>query len=180
MDTSSQFKQSMQELARRLRVMMMAGYVAKGTYDLGIQVLARMVNGGTTEVVATWEQMAGTLPMLGQELWADAPPTTRYEMYQALQELEEKVGLFSHVTREGLDEQVADAAKGSPRGHFTKTPGVDSHIIGEKTMVIFRYEEWLCRNLDVSVARYLESAQLLRLPKWLAKGPGVSNAVGQS
>ena len=161
-----------EELYRRLRQWSGLGGIEHETYVVGLHVLQRMVKHNCVEVGASWSEFMGQgVVRLGEAL---APPVSpnRYHFYGALQQLQEVLGVFSHITSDGLEAAIEEA--GECNGvcpHFTASPGVDSHIIGESTLLVFAYRPWAGLDADSAARDLYRMAKPAGLPGWLHRAP---------
>lgn len=165
-------REEFQELYRRLREWAGSGGIDLDTYHLGLHILQRMVKYDSLEIGATWGEFQKQTVVGGIDTLAGPIKPGRYHFYGALHQLQERVGIFSHLSPEGLEEVMQDAkANEGIAPHFTAMPGVDSHVIGDSTIIIFAYRRWAGYSVRVYSESILEETKPAKMPAWLHKTP---------
>lgn len=168
-----EFKQDMRELFSRLREAHSVGLADKSTFDVGVHVLAIMAKSGCDEVCVTWEELYDGVVVDNKNGHVNSrAPDNQYTLYGALQELEERFGLVSHVDRASLDQHLAEGRQSREFYHFTREPGVQSDIIGERTRLLFKYEPWVGEGIMAAIQQWRAGVlRVLVLPRWLTSAP---------
>ncbi len=168
------FKDNMRELHRRLRAALLGGLINKWSYDVGMQILCRMVRAKGTEITFTWRAISSSVVVDAGDARADPAPTEHLLFYDALHQLEDKLGLVTDVNPERMRERLVEGRNKRELVNFTGLPGEPSCTVMEDTVVYCTYEEWAGDSLEDDLHDYVGGFRenIMYLPRWVCTGVG--------
>ena len=168
------FKGDMRELHRRLRKALLSGFINKWSYDVGMQLLYRMIKAKGTDITFTWRALNTTVVVNGGIAVADPAPPDHFFFYDALHQIEEHLGIVTDVNLERMQERLAEGREKGELHNFTGLPGESSFTVMEDTIVYCTYEPWVGSSLDDDILDFVGGfyENIMYLPKWVCTGVG--------
>lgn len=168
----AQFKKDMRELHRRLRTALLSGFINKWSYDVGMQLLYRMVKAKGTSITFTWKAINQSVIVIDGVAIADPAPPDHFFFYDALHQIEERIGIVTDVNPERMQERLAEGREKGELFNFTGLPGEPSFTVMADTMVYCTYESWVGASLDDDIYDYVGGfrEEIMYLPRWACAG----------
>lgn len=168
----AKFKTDMKELHRRLRAGLLSGFINKWSYDVGMQLLYRMVKAKGTNITFTWRAINSSIIVDDGIARADPAPSDHFFLYDALHQLEYRIGLVTDVNPERMQERLQEGREKGELSNFTGIPGEPSFTVMEDTVVYCTYESWVGDTLEDDIYDYVGGFydNIMYLPKWVCTG----------
>lgn len=168
----AKFKTDMKELHRRLRAALMAGFINKWSYDVGMQLLYRMIRAKGTNITFTWKAINESVVVNDGVAVADPAPPDHFFFYDALHQIEEHIGIVTDVNPERMQARILEGRAAGELHNFTGLPGEPSFTVMADTIVYCTYESWVGDSLDDDIYDYVGGFRdgIMYLPKWVCAG----------
>lgn len=165
------FKKEMKELHRRLRKALLGGVINKWAYDVGMHLMQYMIKTKGTNFTFTWEMMDRAVLLEGETVLADPAPQDHFFFYDAIQQLESKIGIVTDVNPSRMIERLEEGRAAGRLRNFTGLAGELSYAIMPKTTVYCTYEPWVSADLDDDILEKVAGMlEINYLPKWVCTG----------
>lgn len=165
------FKADMKELHRRLRKAMLAGVLNKWSYDVGMHLLHCMLRTKGTNFTFTWAMMERAVLLDGETVLADPAPSDQFFFYDALQQLEAKIGIATDVDPHRMFERIVEGRAAGRLYNFTGLVDEPAYVVMPETVVYCTYEPWVSAGLDDDILENVAGMGSINyLPKWVCSG----------
>lgn len=162
-------------LYRTLILLRADTYVGNDVFAVGMHVLQKMARHKSLEVGMTWADMQDVCITLGKEFLCAGAPRGRLAMYAALQGLQRYSGLISGLAQADL--AATPDYPLEPPPHVTQRPDVESTVIGDNTLILFRFVRGWAADPD-ALEEQMQSYPTKRLPAWVAKSVSKGSEIG--
>lgn len=174
------FRQRMSNLYQSIGRAYLAGSVEQHSYNLAMQIFARMVSAGSDHIEVTMREVQQTLAMRGETLVCTALPiddlTFEFYTHGAMQQCQQAFGLMIARSKEELDAGIKEFEEtGVMPTNFTAWP-YDQET--DDWNYVSRDQKLHCKSIwdqgqewKTVIQDYADSSscKLLRLPKWIPR-----------
>ena len=161
------------EAYRKLKLWWGMRHIEEEAYILGVHLLAKMIRQDSKEISATWAEFQNEVVVRGDEVVAGPLHGVEFLFLGAVQQLHNTVGIFSHISQEGMERSLLEAREHNfISQHFTKSPGQEEDLLGPHTPMLFVLVPWAGYDPDKTWSTYADGGHVRKLPAWINKTKG--------